>query len=678
MRLSERQSQLLRLLIDNADGTTAKDVAQELGVSVRTVHRELPRLEEAIVAVGSSLLRQSGYGLRLEANAEQLTRLEGLLLQAADYTREERELLLACQLLGAQEPIKQYALASELQVTIATVTADLDELEQTLAPYGLTLLRKRGYGVQIEGPEQRKREMIAELALDVLDERVLFGESSYASLPQAARRVAELAGLERVHTLEQALWRLEEQQPSELADAEYTKLLVQLAVAAARRRDGHAIPEDEPPIAVDDAEASEAETSQWLESIGEQPSSRERAYVQSLLGARTRKTSLSILIGDPELQRDVYRLVDRMSTLLDMPLTSDRLLLEGLQQHLEPALLRLRRGETIRNPLLPQIRADYGQLFSTVGEAVREVYPDWAIPDEEIGYLVMHFGASMERSEVSGDGQLRTLLVCTSGIGSSRLLAVRLAKMFPRLEMIGHVSWYEASRIPESDYDLILSTVELPLPASKYVKLSPLLPEEDQETLRRLLQRKRAATVAPPSTDAATAGVPPLYRLQELQRSSDEMLRLLRHFAVYRLSQLGEDDLQALSVRLMAELEQQQLLCEGPAVAEQLMRRESYGSLILPDSELAFLHTRSEHVPRPLLILMRLEQPLRMGEPSVPVCGLLYMLAPQELPAAQLSLLSEISAMLLEPELIRLLEQGDEPEIRQWLAAAWLEAMHRL
>lgn len=391
-----------------------------------------------------------------------------------------------------------------------------------------------------------------------------------------------------------------------------------------------------------------------------------------------RKTPLSMLIGDPELQRDVYRLVDRMATLLDVPLTSDRLLLEGLQQHLEPALQRLRRGETIRNPLLTQIRADYGQLFATVVEAVREVYPDWTIPDEEIGYLVMHFGASMERSEVSGDGQLRTLLVCTSGIGSSRLLAVRLAKSFPRLEVIGHVSWYEASRIPESDYDLILSTVELPLPASKYVKLSPLLPEEDQETLRRVLQRKRAAPAAPPLTDVAAAGVPPLYRLQELQRSADEMLRLLRHFAVYRLSQVGEDDLHALSVRLMAELEQRQLLCEGPAVAEQLMRRESYGSLILPDSELAFLHTRSEHVPRPLLVLLRLEQPLRMGEPSMPVCGLLYMLAPQQLPAVQLSLLSEISAMLLEPELIRLLEQGAEPEIRQWLAAAWLEAMHRL
>ncbi|WP_185601410.1 HTH domain-containing protein, partial [Paenibacillus sp. 598K] len=77
MRLTERQSQLLRLLIQHAAGTTAKDVAQELGVSVRTVHRELPRLEEAIAAVGASLLRQSGYGLRLEADAGQLARLEG-------------------------------------------------------------------------------------------------------------------------------------------------------------------------------------------------------------------------------------------------------------------------------------------------------------------------------------------------------------------------------------------------------------------------------------------------------------------------------------------------------------------------------------------------------------------------------------------------------------------------
>ncbi|WP_020615199.1 BglG family transcription antiterminator [Paenibacillus daejeonensis] len=680
MKLSSRQSQMLKRLIHHKEGTTANDLAQELGISVRTVHREMPRLEDVLAQINLSLIRQSGYGLRLEATPEQLVSLEALLQHEAEYSSEEREMLLACLLLNEAEPIKQYALASELQVTIPTVTADLDELEQTLAKYDLQLLRKRGYGVQIQGSERRKRDMVVELVLDVLDEQDLFGGRVADTLPPAFQPLIELAGIDRFQELEQALWNLEQQYPSDMSEAAYTKLLVQLSVSTARLRSGHVIGEQELAEQHNPQLASEAELELWLSGTGLEFTPPERRYTRELLGYRLRQSEEPLLFDQPELHHSVHRLVSRMEAELGVSLIQDRVLVEGLKQHLQPALNRLKQGETIRNPLLNQIRKDYPQLFAAAAHASREVYPGLSIPDEEIGYLVMHFGASLERAEDGGGSDLRALVVCTSGIGSSRLLGARLAKSFPRLQIAGHVSWYEASRLPEGAYDLIVSTVDLPLPESRYIKLSPLLPEEDQAKLRQFLKRIPALSSdhQEDRLPVLAQGVPPLHRLQELHHSADAMLKLLEHMKVYRLPQSAGEGLSEVTERLLLLLEQQGLVSDGLQVSGKLMQRESYGSLVLPDSSLAMLHTRSRHVPEPLLLLLQLENPVQVGEPSVPVTGLLVMLAPHELASVQLSLLSEISAMLLEPELIHLLEEGCELKLRQWLAGAWLDQLHRV
>ncbi|MDI5790793.1 helix-turn-helix domain-containing protein [Bacillus licheniformis] len=47
-----------------------------------------------------------------------------------------------CAMLETGEPIKLYTIAHDLQVTAATISNDLDELEKWIAPFGLSLIRK--------------------------------------------------------------------------------------------------------------------------------------------------------------------------------------------------------------------------------------------------------------------------------------------------------------------------------------------------------------------------------------------------------------------------------------------------------------------------------------------------------------------------------------------------------
>ena len=72
-------------------------------------------------------------------------------------------------MLETGEPIKLYTIAHDLQVTAATISNDLDELEKWIAPFGLSLIRKRGYGIELRGPEDAKRKIVGNLMADKLD-----------------------------------------------------------------------------------------------------------------------------------------------------------------------------------------------------------------------------------------------------------------------------------------------------------------------------------------------------------------------------------------------------------------------------------------------------------------------------------------------------------------------------
>jgi len=59
MSLSHRHRQILELLLSHKDEITAGEIAAEIGVSSRTVHRELSELETILTDSGLTLQKKS-------------------------------------------------------------------------------------------------------------------------------------------------------------------------------------------------------------------------------------------------------------------------------------------------------------------------------------------------------------------------------------------------------------------------------------------------------------------------------------------------------------------------------------------------------------------------------------------------------------------------------------------
>lgn len=75
MRISSRSRKILEVLLSSNHDLTAAQIAAEIQVSARTVHRELALLETFLQHHGVKLLKKSGLGIRLEGEKNALNRL---------------------------------------------------------------------------------------------------------------------------------------------------------------------------------------------------------------------------------------------------------------------------------------------------------------------------------------------------------------------------------------------------------------------------------------------------------------------------------------------------------------------------------------------------------------------------------------------------------------------------
>lgn len=627
-------------------------------------------MEPLLAANGILLHKIAGLGIRVEASNDALERFKQSFdrSDSLEYSAEERKILIFCSLLEHEEPVKLFSLAHELRVTMPTISHDLDELEESIVKQGLTLVRRRGYGVEIIGPEEAKRHAVSLLAINHLDDSDLFGQfTDLAVSNPIAAQLLDMIGKENFKKLEQALWELSDDWSNTLSESDYARLLIKLSVALTRIEHGNVIPA---------SRSIRSEVIPLLQSLLDllniQLPIQEQAYLSHLLDQEAfPESSLLIHHDDMPTIEGVKLLIRRVEAQLHMSLTHDRSLEEGLIQHIKPAFQRIKDGIAIRNPMLAQIKKDYGVLFSIVRNGVKEIYQTINVPDEEIGYIVMHFGASLERLKPY-PRKVRAVLVCTSGIGSSKLLAVKIAKELPQIELIGHYSWFEARRLPSNRYDLIISTVDLPLEPDQYIKLSPMLSTEESNKLRAYIEDTTLKKIssAAKETDASASGQSPLDRLHLLQLYSGIVLRLLDGFRVHDLSlPQGQAHLEQQLPAMLSLIGEPYIDTHLAKINEQLLERERQGSIVIPDTELALLHTRSEWIEAPLLALYRYDRPLQLSEDGeFQALQVLMMLGPLKLDTYSLELLSEISAMLLLPELLTVLEHGNTASIKLFIS----------
>ncbi|SJZ68113.1 BglG family transcription antiterminator [Anaerorhabdus furcosa] len=180
---------------------------------------------------------------------------------------------------------------------------------------------------------------------------------------------------------------------------------------------------------------------------------------------------LGLSIGNPEEDTDdcltIANIVDRMmyrfEILSGVQYKNTEDIFRKLYCHLRPTYYRLLYHLPIVNPLKDKVKEEHNKLYRIVLETVKplEAIFTHEIPEDEVAYLTMHFGAIYANREiVKINSQKVGLIVCSNGLGSSAILYSELINLFPEIHFLKPLESTNINHI-EEDYDIIFSTTYL-------------------------------------------------------------------------------------------------------------------------------------------------------------------------------------------------------------------------
>lgn len=434
---------------------STKDIAWSLKCSERTVRTELRHLEQLS---GIVIETSRGKGVRLIENHH-----------ADAHETEDRKSRLKQELVQLLfgELTSMTTLERTFYVSEATAKQDLDEIEKLLLNNGL-LFNRRSF--DITGDELVKRELLTQ---QLTSARFNWVHSQDVQLIEAFV-------LEWEH-------RVGKQYSDTAAELLQTRLLVSLK--RMRRRAYVNLSQTGKDMALATSGYGHlARLVQELEhSLGLTIPENERAYIMlALAGAQ------EFIPTEDRVTVELARTTNRFALAVTGTIYGgvlQRELFQSLLAHIRPMMYRQLIKAHVDNPLLDQIKRRFTATYAAVlrHASILEEELDLYVTEAEVGFLTLHFQTMLEeRRRVE---KKRILLVCTYGMGTSKLIAARLRNHFhDTVEVVGFSSARDVdNQITIHQPDLILSTIRIQQEVVPVHVVSAVLTEQDVSHLRQTL-----------------------------------------------------------------------------------------------------------------------------------------------------------------------------------------------
>lgn len=611
MDLTPRIRQILLILLTQDDMLPTKSLAQKINVSKRTVQRELEYIIYFLKKYNIELCSKTGTGIWLEGEAYQ----KQLLLEQLENQdnkdfadKSERRKGLMLELLKDQTPKKLYYYANLFSVSETTISKDIEQIESWFLKFDLLIIRKQGYGVVLQGSETNFRMAIREFIAKYMDTPVLkhLYEENDISTPKAFG-IKHIKN--RYHLLDENVLRkvgicfasIPDERIRRLTQESYVGLILHVTIAIERVQRGEIIESNEELMKKlkhdEDYNLALLIVNSLEEEFGIEIPNIEIVFISLHIKA----SKLQRVNDDhekenflPEYKNELKDLVEGMIISYDEQLAyvlgADEEFVTGLVAHLRPTLIRLRNHMPIANPHLDEMKETYPELYEKclkVGKFL-EATIVCEIPEAEIGYFAIHFGAALVRLE-SEKEKKRTVnigLVCASGIGISRLMASRLQKFLKTRAKLTTYGKSDINQFVIERNDFFVSSMELNDIHAEVLLVSPLLPEEDLYRIDELVQQYALiSNKRENNTDF-------IRQMEKINDLAGKIKEILRNFSCIEVkSDVNFQQLLEAVAKNITPYKEKQM-----HIIKDIKKREEIATQILPELGIVLLHARTKGV----------------------------------------------------------------------------------
>jgi len=371
-------------------------------------------------------------------------------------------------------------------------------------------------------------------------------------------------------------------------------------------------------------------------------------------------------IGNRELQQLVNDMIDAYDTKQAYLMKQDDGFIQGLLAHLQPTLIRLVYGMQIQNPVLEDIKVSYPDIYRRCENVAKvlKAYTGKEVPEQEIGFLTVHFGAAMVRLE-GRQQKIRKVsagVICSSGIGISRLMSSKLERLFHGRMQLTAYGKHDITPYVMSRTDFFISTIPLEQSDIPMVFVNPLLNEEDIEHIRHMVHKYEQLPKKQNEADEFSM------QLEEVNFVASQINTVIKYMDFFRVdNQISFGELLiAIGEKMSPYSDCQEI------IREDILRREQIASQVFAEFGFALFHARTKGVMRPAFSVCMTKDLEPFADAYFKGIQIVFiMLAPaDDHVKINGDIMGYISSMLIEDyEFMDIVVKGDKEEIRSALSA---------
>lgn len=681
MEFTPRLQQILKILLREENSIPVKALAEQLEVSKRTVQRELEYIEHPLKKYGITFCSKTGSGIWLEGKKENKEQLL-LELEREDSldvsNRSERRKRLTFEILKDKTTQKLYYYSNLFGVSEATISSDLDAIEPWFQKFNLRIRKKQGYGISLEGRERDYRQAICtfldenadtEMIREVYESR---SQVLFHTILNKEKNIYSILDEKILKRVVSCILGLNDKRILNLTEGSYMGLIIHVTIAINRILKQEILKEEGGLCNL--RNESEYELASYITAALEREfeisiPEIETAYICLHIKGSKRQNveidekSRELIQEQKHLMEIVNRMIDAYDEENGWLLKQDEEFIRGLLAHLMPTMTRLSNGMRIKNPLLEQIKEDYPEIFKKCQAVVwvLEEETKTQVPEEETGFLAIHFGAAVVRMADEKENRRKVYigLVCASGIGISRLMLTKIMKCFAGRTELTTYGKNDVTPYVLEQMDFFISTIPLTeAEESDVLYVSPLLGNEDMEKIEKKICYYERTPQREREENAFTR------QLEQINYVAMQIKNLIRDITAIKVdNNIGFDELLlAVSEGLTPYHDRQSM------IQEDIRHRESLGTQVFSELGFALLHTRTRGVLRPNFSLCFTKDKGVFANPYFNGIGaVVIMLLPEDEHIREnreiLGYLSE--QFIEEPDFMDIILRGELEEIRE-------------
>lgn len=438
--INQRASQIIKILLNSKNPVSSLALSQEIGCSTKTIQSEIKSLNKEIK--NGKILSIRGVGYKLEGDFSKLN-LNDIYYNDIDRIHYILKTMLNIS-YKIDNAIRLEELADKMHVSVSTVKNDLKEVKKILKSYDIEILTKHKQGIYIEQDEEKIIKFILKLC---------HNNDNDLSINDFLNDKIK----DNLFILKNEVLKELNNEKLILSDIEFKNITNYIFVYLSRNDNNKNF---------------------IKKHINKYKNKRNKVINNS--------SNREAIINS------INEFCENLKLATSIDIRNDEIFKDFLYNHIDSLYKKIHLGIENNDTNNFEIKIKYPYAFELAKIAKRTVENNLniKISEHEISNIAIHIVGALQRaSYIDKKRVFNTIIVCTSGIGTSMLIKSKLENIFKdKLKIVKVIPAYLAPYINTLDIDFIISTVEVDIENIPVINISPFLNDKEVKKIEKYME----------------------------------------------------------------------------------------------------------------------------------------------------------------------------------------------